>query len=228
MQNELAFPEPKRWGGRRAGAGRRKGKGDGRVAHASREPVSKHDPRLVTLKLAEGLPGLRNVRTADALTSCIRAAQKRSFRIVHYSIQSNHLHLIIEAHDRDALSNGMKGFACRIARALNKLWRRRGRVFSERFHDRVLRSLNQVRSALKYVLNNHLKHAEHPSKLGPSPIPDWYSSGRYFDGWLNRPPDLAAGAQGAVVAVPCWKIRHGWKRHYRAIATDEAPRRLST
>ena len=101
-QSELEFPEQPRWGGRRRNAGRRKRKGG--VAHAPRESVSKHDPRLVTLKLARGLPQLRTKRFGGAITDCILVAQRRSFRIVHYSIQSNHLHMIVEADDRAALA----------------------------------------------------------------------------------------------------------------------------
>jgi REP-associated tyrosine transposase len=220
-QKELQFPEQPKWGGRRKNAGRRKRKGS--VAHAPRESVSKHDPRLVTLKLVEGLPRLRTSRAGDAITNCIRAAQRSNFRIVHYSIQSDHLHLIVESDDRAALSGGMKGFTCRVARGLNKLWRRRGRVFVRRFHDRVLRSLRQVRNALRYVLNNHLKHMEHASSGGTSSDPDWFSSGRFFDGWKGRAPDRVASAEGAVVAPAGWKIRKGWKRYYAAIALDEVP-----
>lgn len=222
-QTELEFPEQSTWGGRRKNAGRRKR--DGSVAHAPRESVSQHDPRLVTLKLVEGLPRLRTSRTGDVITNCIRAAQRGSFRIVHYSIQSNHLHLIVEADDRAALAGGMKGLTCRVARALNKLWRRRGRVFVQRFHDRVLRSLRQVRNALRYVLNNHLKHMEHASSGGTSSDPDWFSSGRFFDGWAGRGADRDAGVERSIVAEAGWKIRSGWKRHYAAIGLDEVPSR---
>jgi REP element-mobilizing transposase RayT len=222
MQTELAFPEPRTWGGRRAGSGRKKLKND--VSHVSRAAVSKHDPRLVTLKLASGLPRLRNVDEGDVITRSIRAAQKPTFRIVHYSIQSNHMHLIVETDDRASLANGMKGLTCRLARGLNREWGRRGKVFPKRFHDCVLKSLRQVRNALKYVLNNHLKHAEHASSGGAWWQPDYFSSGRYFDGWLGRPADLAVDAEDAIVAAPCWKIRLGWKRHYSAIAIDEVPK----
>jgi len=175
------------------------------------------------MKLARGLHHLRTVLTRRTITDCIRNAQRSSFRIVHYSIQSNHLHLIIEADDRNAMSSGMKGFGRRLVCALNKLWQRRGPVFPKRFHDRVLRSLHQVRNALRYVLNNHLKHGERPRSDRTGLAPDPYSSGRYFDGWRGRAPDLDPQAEGAVIALPCWKIRCGWKRHHAAIGLDELP-----
>jgi hypothetical protein len=217
-QTELYFPEQTRWGGRRENAGRKR---KGAVAHASREAVSRHDPRLVTLELVERLPRSRKLREDDVITGCIRAAQRATFHVVLDSIQSNHLQLIVESDDRAALAGGMQGFNRRVACALNKLWSRRGRVFAQRFHVRVLRSLRQVRNALRYVLNNHLKHMERASSGGACRLPDHFSSGRYFDGWSSRSPEMDVNASASVVAAPAWKIRCGWKRHYPAIAPDE-------
>jgi len=164
QQTELDFPVTNSWGGRREGAGRRKRKSG--VAHAQREAVSQHDPRLVTLKCVAGLPSLRTRRFARVIGCSIANAHKPRFRVVHFSIQSNHVHLIVEAMDRDALTGGMRGLASRIAKGLNKLWSRKGRVISTRFHDVVLRSLRQVRNALRYVLNYHLKHGARPRRVG--------------------------------------------------------------
>ena len=180
------------------------------------------------MKLAEGLPWLREALEGRALMHCIRAAQRRDFRIIHYSIQADHLHLIVEADDRKALANGMKGCNGRVALVLNALWRRRGKVFRERFHDRVLKTLNEVRNALKYVLNNHLKHSVQLNPYSMPNEPDVFSSGRYFDGWLGRAPDRAPGAEGAVVVEGGWKLRQGWKHHYRAIGLAEVPGPLAS
>jgi REP-associated tyrosine transposase len=221
QQAELNFPEPRTHGGRRKGAGRPKRKTG--VPHASRERVTKHDPRLVTIKLVEGLPWLREALEGRALMHCIRAAQRADFRIVHYSIQSDHVHLIVEADDKRALSRGMKGCNARIALTLNSLWRRRGKVFRERFHDVALKTLRQVHNALKYVLNNHFKHGVQSNAYAAPHDPDVFSSARYFDGWRGRAPDLLPGADGAVVVRGGWKLSCGWKRHYRPIAIDAVP-----
>ena len=184
--------------------------------------MNRHDPRLVTVKLVRGMPNLRTRPAERRITACIRAAQRGDFRIVHYSIQSNHLHLIVEAEDGASLASGMKGLLCRIARGLNRWWRRRGALFAGRFHDRALRSMRQLRNALVYVLNNHRKHDRHARRKRATE-PDPYSSGRYFDGWEYRPRELEPGTAEAIVAKPCWKIRVGWKRHYDRIPIDETP-----
>ena len=53
---------------------------------------------------------------------------------------------------------GIRGLAIRIARAVNRAWLRRGRVWGDRYHAHSLRSPREVRNALVYVLQNFRKH----------------------------------------------------------------------
>ena len=123
-QLSLELPEPRRWGGRRAGAGRKPGPNP-ELPHASRKEFSTPLPAHVTLRVRAGLPSLRNVPIVRALERSFAAACARpGFRLVHYSLQSNHMHLIVEARDRDALGRGMKAIGARIARAVNRVTRR--------------------------------------------------------------------------------------------------------
>ena len=160
------------WGGKRRGAGRKPKGASAGVAHDARERVTKHTPALVTLRVCEGLLSLR----ADAEHAVLKAARLETadedFRIVHYSLQSNHLHLIVEASHNAALSQGMKRFNVLLAKRWNKLWRRKGRVFADRYHLHVLRTPNEARNALVYVLNNARKHDAWSARR-----PDVYSSG---------------------------------------------------
>ncbi len=154
------------------------------------------------------------------IMDAIRAAKRKQFRPVHFSIQEDHIHFIIEADSRADLVKGMRGLGCRIARGLNKLWNRKGSVFPQRFHERVLKSLTQVRNALRYVLNNHRKH----QGGGPQPTrPDPFSTGLYFNGWsdfaqVNDPTEAES-----CVSPPGWKIAVGWKRHNPAFSPAAVP-----
>jgi hypothetical protein len=130
------------------------------------------------------------------------------FRLVHFSVQSNHLHLIAEARDRHALALGMQGLGVRIAKALNKLWSRRGSVFSDRYHARILRTPREVRNALCYVLNNARRHGLALAGLDP------FSSARWFDGWSGS-EGPRVGEYGPIVAARTWLARVGWQRHGR-------------
>src|SRR6185503_8845625 len=98
------------------------------------------------------------------------------------------LHLIVEAEDERSLSRWMKGLAVRLARALNRIWRRVGNVFPDRYHARSLTNPRAVRTALVYVLGNARKHG-----TWINPEPDFYSSGPAFDGWKGaRSSQLSA------------------------------------
>ena len=222
MQSELVFHEVGTWGGHREGAGR-KARKDG-VAHAPRERVTRHDPMLVTIKRARGLVNLRYPAAAQVVFERVMIAQKKAFRITHFTIQDTHLHLLVDADDAVAFSNGMRGFVASLARALNQLWGRSGSVFPERFHSRVLKSVRAVWNAIKYVLNNYLKHGSRVER-GRDGVqePDQFSSGRYFDGWKRYEPAVKAGAAECPVVRGCWKSRVGWKRHFARFGLGAQP-----
>ncbi len=178
----------------------------------------------VTLKLRSGLPSLRSIRMVREVEQSFRGACDRSdFRLVHYSLLSNHAHLLVEAADASALARGMKAVASRLARAVNRILGRRGRVLLERFHLRVLRTPLETRRALAYVLLNARRHA---TRVGRSLGIDAASSGRWFNGW-RRPACGVTGsadARAAVAPPRTWLLRVGWRRH-GLIDPDERPGR---
>ena len=146
--------------------------------------------------------------------------RRDDFRIVHYSVQNDHVHMLVEAEDAAALSAGMKSFAVRAARRINKYaLRRRGSVWGDRYHRRDLSSPRDVRNALVYVINNHLKHHEWDAGLI-----DPCSSAPWFDGWMHgpAPPDTPSPTEPART----WLLRRGWHDDIRFIHQGELPRAL--
>jgi REP element-mobilizing transposase RayT len=164
----------------------------------------------------------------------LRAGQRdpAQFRVVHFSVQGDHVHLLVEARDKRALSSGMRSLAIRVARYVNDLLSRRGPLFAERWHGRALSTPREVRNALVYVLANFRKHARRAPRAGIDP----YSSGIWFDGWRGysqapglAPPlavrmPLADDEQRACpVSLPgTWLARVGWRRR-GLISLDEGP-----
>lgn len=197
-------------GGRRDGAGRKPSGPRPLVSHTARPALAARFPVFVTTRLCNGLKSLRRPATLAVLLEAFRAgSESAGFRLVHFSIESNHLHLIVEANDAEALAAGMRGLLRRVALSLNLLWGRSGRVFADRYHTRILRSPREVRNALVYVLNNALKHGIHLKGIDP------YSSGRWFDGWKGRrgrPLNEAETRQVPVAEAQTWLLRIGWKR----------------
>lgn len=145
-QLELELKSPARWGGARAGAGR-KAAARARVWHRGREEFPERHPGLVTIRVRGDVPSLRGVPFVRAMESSLRACRQRAaFRVVHYSIQSDHVHLLIEAVDAAALACGMKSVGARLARAVNRVFGRRGAVLDGRYHHRALRTPREVRA----------------------------------------------------------------------------------
>ena len=142
---------------------------------------------------------------------------------MHYSIQTDHGHFIVEAVGREALGRGMKSLSARFGRAVNRALGRKGPVLAERYHLRVLRSPRQVRNALAYVLLNARRHlakrrgraAVRGERLDPA------SSARWFDGWARPHAALHERAR-AVAPAHTWLLRVGWRRH-GLIAPTEVP-----
>ncbi len=226
---QLAFtlPAPRRWGGRRTGAGRKPGPRP-RLRHRSRVRFPRTLPAHVTLRLLPGLPSLRETRVVRAIErSFADGCRRGSFRLVHYSLQGNHAHLIVKAHDRDALGRGMMAIGSRLARALNRATGHSGQVLADRYHLRLLETPREVHRALRYVLLNARRHAGAAraklAGVGLDPV----SSALWFDGWNRQGVEAAkrliaersARARAAPAGKPAvarprtWLLTVGWRRH---------------
>jgi REP element-mobilizing transposase RayT len=190
------------------------------VPHLPRKDFGPRFPCLVTLRVRPGIASLRSVSVVRSVEDTFRRLRARKdFRLVHYSLQGNHLHALVEASDRDALGRGMKALGIRFAKAVNRALRRKGAVVSDRYHARVLRAPAQVRSALRYVLLNARRHAAQGKRKGDEGLRrpvrlDPASSARWFTGWSWRPrgeeeiPDVPAPTS----APRTWLLAVGWKR----------------
>jgi REP element-mobilizing transposase RayT len=172
----------------------------------------------VTLRLRRGIPGLRTRRFLRELRPSLRrGCERRGFRVVHYSVQRNHLHLIVESAGKEALGRGMKAISARVARAAQRAFGLSGAVLHGRYHLRILRTPREVRRALAYVLLNARKHWRERHGAAPPERLDAASSGRWFDGWRrvpgsHGPPPEVSDTPG--VAPPrTWLLSVGWRRH---------------
>jgi hypothetical protein len=150
----------------------------------------------------------------------LAAASSAAFRVVHFSVQHDHLHLLLEATDRAALLSGLRGLAIRTARAVNRASGGHGRVWAERYHLRHLRTPREVRAALVYVLQNWKKTVPGAERLDPC------ATGFWFDGWREPRPRWSvppAGEAPPVRAARTWLLTTGWRRR-GLIDVGERPR----
>jgi REP element-mobilizing transposase RayT len=221
-QQELVFA---RRGGKRKGAGRKQRlPGKRRVRHRPHQDFKASQPVHVTLRIVDGVGSLRRRLQFHAIRKAMHVVLSRpDFRIVHASIQGNHLHLICEANDRVALSRGMAAFKISAARKLNKAYKRSGAIFADRYHAEVLETPTQVRNAINYCLNNWRRHS---ADRGCALRVDPFSTGIYFDGWREAmtrtpvvPPDEVLPASKART----WLLAEGWRKAGGSISCDARP-----
>ncbi len=198
-------------GGPRRGAGRKAGPRP-IVHHVRRERASCATPALVTLRVRAGCPSLRSRRFVFAIRAAfVEVCERPGFRIAHYSIQRDHLHLVVEADDHEMLGRAMRSVAARVANAVQRVFALAGRILAGRYHVRWLRTPTEVRNALRYVLLNVRKHCAQATGMPPPVRLDEASSGRWFDGWRGGPRGSREGV--CEIAPPrTWLLRVGWRR----------------
>src|SRR5262245_20947884 len=216
-QLELSLPHTPTRGGARAGAGRPPTAGRRPpVPHRLRPVHVRRFPVHVTFRGAPGLPSLRNARIFDAILPAIRRGSNGRFRIVAFSVQTDHLHAIVEADDSRRLVGGIRGLAIRIALAVNRILVRKGPVWGGRYHARPLRTPAETRSTLLCVIQNWKKHVR--GTVGV----DGRSSGPWFDGWTDAPPRPSTSIP--ISSAHTWLARTGWReRGGGPLRPSEAP-----
>ena len=221
MNGEESNPSTKpRRGGARPGAGRKRTGRSLDAPHRQRPELSPDHPVHVVLRIARNAPELRRRDIYHAVRGVLaRYLERPDFRVVHVSIQNTHIHLLVEAADRRALTRGMQSLAINTARAFHATGdpRRRGcgKVFAHRYHATQIRTPFHARHALAYVLNNWRRHQQdfingtmREARLDP------YASGLAFDGWTREWRfDVPAGYLPLPVSPPATALLSSrWKQ----------------
>lgn len=231
IQQELTF---RKHGGAREGAGRKRTHaGKPRLRHATRPALEPRFPVHVTKRVRSDVTRLRRFELCNVLRrafvhGCRKdvSAEGRAgyFRICQFSIEGNHIHLICEASDSEALARGIQGWSVRVARGLNGYLGRAGGVFYDRYHLEILMTPTQTRNALCYVLQNARRHGELiDARFGGM---DPFSSAWWFDGWKDQTWKIGIPAPEVrtVASAESWLLKVGWKRARAGlIAITEVP-----
>lgn len=207
---QLSFAERRRRDGKaRKKPGRKPGPRPA-ISHEARPAHHKWNPLHITLRAIAGLPSFRQQLLVAAFERAVRDTRRPDFRIVEHSIQTDHIHLAVEADSNDALTRGMKSFTVRANRLFNVAsGRGRGRVWRDRYHRRDLTTPRQVRNALVYVLNNARKHRTISLE---GLVIDPCSSAAWFSGWSlprTRPAEGTRPGEEPRTAL----LRYLWKKH---------------
>jgi REP element-mobilizing transposase RayT len=240
---QLAFPKldknGQRRGGARPGAGRKPKDGVKRARrgepHKPRPLGKARFPRHTVLRVVPAVGNLRKRHLYSALRLATIAVALRelayddvngAFRIVHISIQKTHIHMLVEADNKLAMSRGMQSFMISAAKHINRAvsdktklaTRRRGAVFADRYHQEIIETPRQARHALSYVLNNWRKHGEDRRAGRETWLVDPFSTGWHFMGWRERADAIVHWRHRdtydpLIVYFPkTWLLSAGWRK----------------
>ncbi len=178
------------WGGFRRGAGPKRRRPRPAAPHRARAVFRPYQPVHATLRFLDHVWNLRSQRSFSIIDRAIAGVRRRpDFRVVHFTVLGNHLHLIVEADGARALATGMRALSIRIARGLNAMMGRSGPVLEDRYDAHVLRTPAEVRNAVRYVLGNYASHAARRGEPVRPGFIDPFSSA------------AATGARGAQVEL---------------------------
>jgi len=213
-QMRLPLEVASKWGGARKGAGR-KPRGRPSMPHETRAKIDPRYPLQLTIRAAPGLPSFRSARVFEALRRAIARASLDRFRVIHFSIQQDHGHFIVEGDEARRARGGMHGLAIRLALAINRALGRKGKVVGDRYHVRPLTTPRQMRTSMVYVLLNFRKHLRAPAGVDPR------SSGPHFAGWRHAPTNM--NGFPATVAPTTWMAAVGWRRAGGPLSVEEHP-----
>jgi REP element-mobilizing transposase RayT len=203
----------------------------GFLRHRTRPVHDANHPVHVTIRRVRLAPSFRTERLRTVILGELSHARGKGVRVIEYSIQDDHLHLMVEGRDAADLSAQMRKLFSRIAMSINAAVGRRGSLFRDRHHRHELSSPREVRNARVYILLNGRKHArgaDARTQQEAWATPDAFSSAPWFGGWAEHarpPPDTIAAAQPASISrARTWLARVGWKRGGGPIRFDESPR----
>jgi putative transposase len=161
---------------------------DKSIRHRTREGFASRFPLHVSIRIEKRAVNLRKKEPFRIVKRALQAASAvANARICDYSVQGNHLHLLVEAGDRRALSRAMRSLNIRIGKNLNRMMNSHGRVIAHRYHCHVLRTPTEVRRARSYVQRN-----THHHRGGDPHLRDPYAA--------------------RVVAAQTWLLTEGWRR----------------
>jgi REP element-mobilizing transposase RayT len=224
-----------RRGGKRRGAGRKPKAGHARERHEARPDFKPYHPLHVVMRVVSAVGSLRRREMYKAVRDAsITAALRERFRIVHVSLQRDHVHMLVEADDKAALGRGMQGFQISAARNINTALgdgrrRRRGKVFADRYHAEVITSPRQARHSIGYVLGNWRKHREDQQGLASTWLVDPFSTGILFPDWKEMEgrawmwPMRATYDPLMVYRPRTWLLSEGWKLGGGPISARDVP-----
>ena len=156
---QLSFAKPKRAG--------RPAKVDVGIRHISREKLHRRSALHLTIKVRENKAEIKTKKILKALHHAIKRARLKRLKIIHYTLEYNHIHLLAEATNNEILHQGMQALGISLSKAINKIKSLKGSVYKHRYHLKKINSRRQYKNVIHYILKNGIKHKRTSSIIDP-------------------------------------------------------------
>jgi REP element-mobilizing transposase RayT len=137
------------------------------IRHTERPILTTPSSLHLTVKILRAKANLKNKIILSILKKSIMNARKMGLRVIHYSLEYDHVHLLVEAADNFILGKGMQAFGITFSKALNRLRKIKGTVYKHRYHFRKIVGARQLKNVLNYIFSNGLKHKTSKSLINP-------------------------------------------------------------
>ena len=128
------------------------------IRHTTRPLIKKPTPLHLTIKVRENKADIQNKIVLKSLHRAIMRGRLKGLKIIHYTLEYNHVHILVEAKNNRVLHQGMQSFGITLSKAINRFKKAKGTVYKHRYHFRQISSLRDLRNVVKYILNNGVKH----------------------------------------------------------------------
>lgn len=140
---------------------------DRAIRHTERPKFKNARSLHLTIKVRENKADIKSIKLLKALHHAIKRARLMKLKIIHYTLEYNHVHLLVEADTHHALHRGMQAFGISFSKAINKTKRLKGTVYKHRYHFRQICSSRELKNVLHYIFHNGIKHGRTSSLIDP-------------------------------------------------------------
>jgi REP element-mobilizing transposase RayT len=135
------------------------------IRHTERPLIKKPSSLHLTIKVEKIKADIKNKTVLSILKRAIQNARKQGLRVIHFSLEYDHVHLLIEAENNTTLGKGMQAFGVTFSKAINRVRKTTGKVYKHRYHFKAITSPKQLKNVMSYIFKNGVKHGTSKSML---------------------------------------------------------------
>ncbi|MGZ3787001.1 MAG: transposase [Bacteriovorax sp.] len=137
------------------------------IRHTSRPFLKKPSSLHLTVKIKKNKAEMKNKSVFSLLKRAILNARRQGLKVIHYSLEYDHVHLLIEAENNHILGKGMQAFGGTFSKAINRMRKLKGGVYKHRYHFRKISSARELKNVMNYIFTNGLKHKTAKNIVNP-------------------------------------------------------------